>query len=149
MIPKYEKWANWFAVIATLLMFVDFLAGFHKQHSTLDWVLVAVFVLLILIIVSLRYLRIASLVNDVYPRFDTGENVTVWRRIHHKYRYVGVSGATFLTEFRTFIAPPRNGLYGAAIQILLLLPDPELVRESQIHETGREMAVTDPSVLLT
>ena len=148
MIPKYEKWANWFAVIATFLMFVDFLAGFHKQHENLDWVLIAVFVLLILIILSLRYLRVASLVSDVYTRFSIGENITVWRRVLHKYRYVGVSGATFISEFRAFTAPPRNGLHGTAIQILLLLPDPELVRESQIHETGKELNTADAGVVL-
>ena len=149
MIPKYEKWANWFAVIATFLMFVDFLAGFHKQHENLDWVLIAVFVLLILIILSLRYLRVASLVSDIYTRFSIGENITIWRRVLHKYRYIGVSGETFLSEFRAFTTHPKNGLHGTAIQFLLLRPDPELVRESKIHETGQEMEVSDPSVVLT
>lgn len=149
MVPKYEKWANWFAVFATLLMFVDFLAGFHRQHASLDWALIAVFILLILVIVSLRFLRVASLVHDVYPRFDSGENVVVWRRVRHKYRYVGVSGATFLSEFRTFTMPPKNGLHGIEIQLLLLAPEPELVCESQMHETGRAIYATDPSVVLT
>jgi hypothetical protein len=147
--PKYEQWANWFAVTATFLMFVDFLAGFHRQHAALDWVLIAVFVLLILVVVSLRYLRVASLVNDVYPRFDIGKNLEVWRRVRHKYCYVGVSGATFLSEFRAFASPPKNGLFGTTIHLLLLLPDAELVRESQMHETGQDINVADPSVELT
>ncbi len=149
MTPKYEKWANWFAIAATFLMFADFLIGFEKQHAALNWVLVSVFILLVFVIVSLRFLRVTSLVHDVYPKFDIPENLIVWRRARHKYRYVGVSGATFLSEFRAFTTRPENGLTGTSIQILLLMPRPELVLESHMHETGREIELTDPSAALT
>ncbi len=149
MTPKLERWANWFVVIATLLMFAEFLVDFHRHHRTLDWALFAGIVLFVLVASSLRYLRVANLVNDVYQRFAIHENVSVWRRARHTYKYIGVSGATFLTEFRTFTTPPKNGLYGTKIQFLLLRPDPTLVLESRIHETGREMAATDESVTLT
>jgi len=148
MRPSYERWASWFVLVATVLMFADFVATFHKQHAKLDWLLVAALCALVLTLLALRIVRVTSFVRDVYTTFDVEDNPKVWSRVKTRYRYIGVSGATFLTEFRKFAEGSSQKLDGIAIQILLLYPDRELIRQSKVHELGMEVDADHQSVSL-
>jgi hypothetical protein len=145
MLSRLRYWPELFAAFATTIMFVDFLLGLWlpAHVSAIRWFLAVAATLLVAGWLLGRYLRVGLLVHDVHYQFSQHDNWRAWEAAKRRYRYLGISGKTLETEFRRFVSTPHNGLRGCEVQVLLMYPDPALVRESLEHELGRPLNASE------
>ncbi len=129
-----------FSYFVDAIVFIDLLVTvFIGQNHPLVLKLVILGSILLAAILGiiLRPFRVIRYVTDVKPHFKIVDNVQVWRNVVEEYAYIGISGGSFLSEFRNTV---EQGIFnpGCRLRFLLLAPEADCVRESKKHELGRE-----------